>query len=163
MEFKMIGVIVGVTALASIGLTLVVEHGIIKRRKDAPVEMVAATATVVDATGDAVEGGITAGGEAAAAAIDAATAEARMEAATRKAIAESEPAVVATRAAVDVLSPRSIGALAAYDFCLAASMGKQEGSAAYGCQDRGKALDAALAAEPDVVVCSGEDCPAEAP
>lgn len=115
----------------------------------APAEAVTASAGVVEATGEATVGGI-----------EAATAEATTDADTRQAIATSEPAPIAVAAAVDVLSPRSVGALAGYLGCIAGSQGKGEGSAAYGCTQRGTALDEALAAEPSVVICSEEDCPA---
>lgn len=114
----------------------------------APVEAVQASANVVEATGEAAVG-----------AVVAATAEENTDAETRQAVATSEPAPIAVSAAVEVLSPRSVGALAGYLGCIAGSQGKGEGSAAYGCVERGRSLDAALAAEPSVVVCTGEDCP----
>jgi len=115
----------------------------------APVEAVKASADVVEATGEAATG-----------AVVAATAEETTDAETRQAVATSEPAPIAVAAAVEVLSPRSVGALAGYLGCIAGSQGKGEGSAAYGCTQRGTALDAALAAEPSVVICTGESCPA---
>jgi hypothetical protein len=47
-------------------------------------------------------------------------------------------------------------ALAGYLGCAAAAQGKGEGSSAFGCQERGKALDAALAAMPAPVTVEPE-------
>ncbi len=88
-----------------------------------PAEVVMATATVVDA---AVREDVT-------------------DADTRQAIAQMPAVNIAVEAAVKPDAPDSTVALAAYLGCLAAAQGKQEGSAAFGCQARGTALDGTLA------------------
>lgn len=87
---------------------------------------VAATATVVEA---AVEEDVTA-------------------ADTRQAVATMPAVNIAVEAAVRPSAAPSTVALAAYLGCLAASQEQAQGAAAYGCNDRGKTLDAAIGGEP---------------
>ena len=68
------------------------------------------------------------------------------DAQARLAVAQAPAVNLAVEAAVKPgASPRTM-ALAAYLGCLAAAQGKGEGSAAFGCQARGAALDLALTA-----------------
>ena len=98
-------------------------------KPDDSAAAVAATADVVTATGGVV-------------------AEAEREDVTD---AETR-ATVAAMPAVDLLAgavvalgdPATTVAAYAYAQCIAGSQGKQEGSAAYGCTDRGRKLDAAV-------------------
>lgn len=158
----MVGIIVGVGLASAVASGLVVHT--LHTNADAKSEAaaVAAAADVAEATGQSNVGVSEATGDAVEAGIQAATAEDTTDAQTRQQIAQSEPATIAMRAAVEVLSPRSIGALAGYSTCIVGSQGKQEGSAAYGCTQRGTALDAALAAEPIPVEPSCPE-PAEEP
>lgn len=72
---------------------------------------------------------------------DATDAEARLAVA-------SMPAVnIAVEAATKPDASNRTMALAAYALCLSAAQGKTEGSAAFGCQDRGRILDASLSPE----------------
>jgi hypothetical protein len=66
------------------------------------------------------------------------------DAEARLAVAQAPAVNLAVEAAVRPdASPRTV-ALAAYLGCLAAAQGKAEGSAAFGCQARGEALDSAI-------------------
>lgn len=90
---------------------------------------VEAVGTAVGAVGTAVE---------AAVRPEATDAEARLTVA-------SMPAVnIAVEAAIQPDAAARTIALAAYALCLTAAQGKTEGSSAFGCQDRGKVLDALL-------------------
>lgn len=76
--------------------------------------------------------------------IAAATREDVTDAETRQAVATMPAVNLAVEAAVKPGSQPVTYALAAYALCLSAAQGKNEGSAAFGCQARGTALDAAM-------------------
>lgn len=102
------------------------------RGRDAgTAEAVAATADVVVATGGVVE---------------AAVAEDVTDADTRQALATAPAVDLLAQAVVDLGDPATTVAAYAYAQCVAGSQGKQEGSAAYGCTDRGRQLDLAVGA-----------------
>jgi len=63
---------------------------------------------------------------------------------TRQAIATAPAVNLAVEAAVKPGATSSTVALAAYALCIAGAQGKGEGSAAFGCVDRGRTLDGLL-------------------
>ncbi len=76
--------------------------------------------------------------------VEAANAEHVTDAETRAAIATMPAVNIAVEAAVRPQAEPSTVALAAYLGCIAGAQGKAEGSAAFGCQQRGQTLDATL-------------------
>lgn len=68
------------------------------------------------------------------------------DAETRAAIASAPAVNLAVEAAVVPGASASTVALAAYALCIAGAQGKSEGSAAFGCVERGKTLDSTIAA-----------------
>jgi len=80
--------------------------------------------------------------------VEAAVAEDVTDAETRQAVATSPAVNLAVAAAVEPGADARTYALASYALCLAAAQGKVEGSAAFGCQERGRVLDAALGVAP---------------
>lgn len=121
----------------------------------------------VTATGEAVEGGITAGGEAAATVLTAAQQVELERARAQTAIANTPALTIAVQAVVDEHCAPATLALASQLAANAASQGK-EGSASVNAEEAqvevGKTLEAmrnGLCAPPDLVVCTGDECPSE--
>jgi hypothetical protein len=84
--------------------------------------------------------------EATAGVVAAATADDTTDAETRRELARAPAVDLLAQAVVDLADPATTVAAYAYAQCVAGSQGKQEGSAAYGCTDRGRQLDAAVGA-----------------
>lgn len=104
------------------------------RGRDASAEeIVQATAQVAEAAG-----------RGASDAVAAAMGPAGVEAEARLAFASTPSVNLAVEAAVKPDANPHTVALAAYLGCLAASQAQAQGAAAFGCPERGKALDAAL-------------------
>lgn len=76
--------------------------------------------------------------------VEAAVAEDVTDADTRQALATAPAVDLLAQAVVDLGDPATTVAAYAYAQCVAGSQGKQEGSAAYGCTDRGRQLDEAV-------------------
>ncbi len=76
--------------------------------------------------------------------VEAAVREDVTDAETRAAIAQAPAVNLAVEAAVRPGASPSTVALAAYALCIAGAQGKAEGSAAFGCQQRGQTLDTTL-------------------
>lgn len=111
--------------LGSVG-TLGIQHAL---TPDAPT--IADTAPTVEAVATTVS-----------AAVEPETIEAR----TRLAIAEAPAVNLAVAAAVEPGASPCVLALSGYLGCLAAAQAQAQGAAAFGCAERGKALDACIAA-----------------
>jgi hypothetical protein len=108
----------------------------LRGRDDSAEELVQATAQVAEAAGRGASDAVT-----------AAMGPAATEAQARLEFAGTPAVNIAVEAAVDPgASPRTV-ALAAYLGCLAASQAQAQGAAAFGCPERGKALDATLKVE----------------
>jgi hypothetical protein len=108
----------------------------LRGRDDSAEQLVQATAQVAEAAG-----------RGASDAVSAAMTPAGTEAEARLAFATTPAVNIAVEAAVGAdATPRTV-ALAAYLGCLAASQAQAQGAAAFGCPERGKALDAALKVE----------------
>ncbi len=79
--------------------------------------------------------------------VEAAVREDVTDAETRAAIAQAPAVNLAVEAAVRPGASPSTVALAAYALCIAGAQGKAEGSAAFGCQQRGQTLDGTLSGQ----------------